>query len=155
MDENKNTSAPEQVPAETKNCKLTGDSRTFLIAFLTAVIVVIAYHLVMETIKFFNQNSDICPVQMQQSSGDHFRGEHHGRRFHDGDRPMKKRKFRHFKDCVYYCESECEQKPMKGCKCVERIKKFRERRMQMQNPSAAKTAEKTAAKPAEKPAAGK
>ena len=53
MDDNTN---PNTNTPEVQNAKLSGDARTFLIAFLTAVIVVIAYHLTLETIKFFNDD---------------------------------------------------------------------------------------------------
>lgn len=131
-EENKNTPAPEQTPVENKpaetapaaepqKSKLAGDNRTFLIAFLTSVIVVIAYHMTMEVIKFFNEDEH-CPMQQIQVY-EAPRGYHHGGPRHH----MKKKwKFRHFKDCKYYCDSaDCDQKPMKDCQCVKRYKEIR------------------------------
>lgn len=148
MEDNKNTPAPEQTPAETTpaettstecgKSKLTGDNRTLLIAFLTSVIVVIAYHMTMEAIKFFNEDEfRAMHVPVYEAP----RGEHH----HGGPRHhMKKKwKFRHFKDCKYFCDSaDCDQKPMKDCKCMERYKEIRakrraERRAKMQRENAA------------------
>lgn len=125
MDDNTNTNTGAQ---KVQKAKLTGDARTFLIALLTSIITIIAYHLIMESIKFFNDDPVPCPMQHPVK---YFKGGHHGHRFHDGDRPMRKaRKFRHFKDCMYFGNAECDQVPMKGCKCMERYKKMREQRMQ-------------------------
>ena len=131
MEENKNTpaetpvaenAAAEQAP----KAKLTGDNRTFLVSLLTSVIVVIAYHMTMELIKFFNED-EFCAVkyqqvQLQQAPA---MGHHPG-----GPRPMMKKKwqFRHFKDCKYFNEADCDQKPMKDCKCMDRYKEMRAKR---------------------------
>ena len=132
MEENKNTPAEtpvaENAAAEpAPKAKLTGDNRTFLVSLLTSVIVVIAYHMTMELIKFFNE--DECPgmkcqmqIQMQQAPT--------MERHHGGPRPMMKKKwqFRHFKDCKYFSEADCDQKPMKDCKCMDRYKEMRAKR---------------------------
>lgn len=127
MEENKN-SQTEVTPAENaaaeqpQKTKLTGDNRTFLVSLLTSIIVVIAYHLTMELIKFFNEDEfNTVRYQHIQVQAD---GHHHG------PRPMKKRKwqFRHFKDCKYFNDADCDQKPMKDCKCMARYKEIRAKR---------------------------
>ena len=131
MDENKNTPAEtpvaENAAAEQpKKTKLTGDNRTFLVSLLTSVIVVIAYHMTMELIKFFNED-EFCPMKYQQAQ---IQQAPSMERHHGGPRPMMKKKwqFRHFKDCKYYNEADCDQKPMKDCKCMDRYKEMRAKR---------------------------
>lgn len=129
MDDN---TTPNTNTPEVQNAKLSGDTRTFLIAFLTAVIVVIAYHLTQETIKFFNDDSDFYCTRGQMQKPVVYSHDSHGHHFRDGDRPlMKKRKFRHFRDCEYFGASEADKFSAKDCKCSERIKKFREHRKRM------------------------
>ena len=153
MEENKNIPAEANAAEEQpKKAKLTGDNRTFLVSLLTSVIVVIAYHMTMELIKFFNEDEfntmGYQQVQIQHGSA---MGHHHG------PRPMMKKKwqFRHFKDCKYFNEADCDQKPMKDCKCMDRYKEIRakrraEFRKKHQIPSAEAAAPKAPAAPADK-----
>ena len=131
MEENKNTPAEtpvaENAAAEpAPKAKLTGDNRTFLVSLLTSVIVVIAYHMTMELIKFFNED-EFCTMKYQQiqvQQAPAMGGHHHGGPRH----MMKKRPFRHFKDCKYFSETDRDQKPMEDCKCMERYKEMRAKR---------------------------
>ena len=153
MEENKNIPAEANAAEEQpQKAKMTGDNRTFLVSLLTSVIVVIAYHMTMELIKFFNEDEfntmGYQQVQIQQGPA---MGHHHG------PRPMMKKKwqFRHFKDCKYFNEADCDQKPMKDCKCMDRHKEIRakhraEFRKKHQIPSAEAAAPKAPVVPADK-----
>ena len=111
MEENTTQTTPEECAVQENKCcckkKLSGDLRTFIIALLTSVIVVLAYHGIRYSLELMQyRNSKIscrksfCAMQIKSCPEQHAKKEFHGKKFS---------RYHHLRKKEFKC-SECGKK---------------------------------------------